>query len=73
MDVVLPLRCGCQGRISAIHLAFSAAGGATQYDERDGTHIYSSVQLARVAAVFAALRRAHATPAMTRSTFIERD
>jgi hypothetical protein len=70
IDVILPLTCWCEARIRAIHTIFAGAGGASEYDDRDGIHVYSSVNPARAASVVAALRRLHVTPQVTKSTFI---
>jgi hypothetical protein len=70
VEVVLPLRCDCAARIRAIHLALAWAGGASQYDDQAGIHIYSSVQLDRANAILAAIRRLHESPMVTRSTFV---
>ncbi len=43
MDVVFPLTCWCSARELAVHKIFAAAGGASQYDDLDGTHVYSAV------------------------------
>jgi hypothetical protein len=43
MDVVFPLTCWCSARELAAHKIFAAAGGASQYDDLDGTHVYSAV------------------------------
>ncbi len=73
IDVVLPLTCLCSAKIRAIHLAFAPAGGASQFDGIDGTHIWSSVTLPSVAARLAALRRLGVTARVSRATFILAD
>jgi hypothetical protein len=73
LDVVLPLTCLCSARIRAIHAAFAPAGGASQFDGLDGTHIWSSVTLPSVAARLAALRRLGVTAHVSRATFILSD
>jgi hypothetical protein len=73
LDVVLPLTCLCSAKIRAIHAAFAPAGGASQSDGIDGTHIWSSVTLPAVAARLAALRRLGVTARVSRVTFILSD
>ncbi len=73
LDVVLPLTCLCSAKIRAIHLAFAPAGGASQFDGLDGTHVWSSVTLPTVAARLAALRRLGVTARVSRVTFILSD
>jgi hypothetical protein len=70
VTLALPQMCACAGLIRAIHLAFAPAGGDSEYDDRHGIHIYSSVPLDRADAVVATLRKLRLAPAVTRSTFI---
>jgi hypothetical protein len=73
IDVVLPLTCLCSAKIRAIHLAFAPAGGASQFDGLDGTHIWSSVTLPSVPARLAALRRLGVTAHASHATFVLSD
>jgi len=51
-------------------MVFGRAGGASQYDDLDGTHVYSSVPSEMVDGIVAALRRQGLKPRVTRATFI---
>jgi purine nucleoside permease len=70
VEVVLPLTCQCEARIRAIHLLFGKAGGASQYDDLSGTHIYSSVMPQQAGTFVNALHRMHLESRVTRSTFV---
>jgi hypothetical protein len=73
IDVTLPLTCWCEARIRSIHAIFARAGGASEYDDLGGIHVYSSVNPTEAASIVTALRRLHLTPHVTRSTFILAD
>lgn len=70
VEVVLPLTCQCEARIRAIHLLFAKAGGASQYDDLTGTHVYSSVMPQQAGTFVSALHRMHLESRVTRSTFV---
>jgi len=70
VDVRFPLTCNCSQRLHAVHAIFAQAGGASEYADLDGIHVYTSVSPAKAPAIEAALRHAGLMPAITPSTVV---
>jgi len=63
IDVTLRLRAGARRASVRFHAIFARAGGASEYDDLGGIHVYSSVNPTEAASIVPALRRLHLTPA----------
>lgn len=70
VEAILPLTCFCDARLRAIHAVLAQAGGASQYDDLDGIHIYASVRPQRAGVIVTRLKRMQIVPNVTKSTFV---